>query len=175
MKAGMAADPGQSSRSKPVMERVVASLLGWISEIREAAKNLLPLRYPAPTESRAESVIAEARAAEADTESTDAKLTTPKSFTTAPTADANVGPIAANGICQTVPDQQEVERRRELVRMLFNDFWNGAYNKPVAFAQRLDEAEDYLNARLAAHGEFWRLDADTRAILGLPPRSSSPD
>jgi hypothetical protein len=59
--------------------------------------------------------------------------------------------------------------------MLFNDFWNGAYNKPVAFAQRLDEAEDYLNARLAAHGEFWRLDADTRAILGLPPRSSSPD
>jgi hypothetical protein len=28
---------------------------------------------------------------------------------------------------------------------------------------------------LAAHGEFWRLDADTRAILGLPPRSSSPD
>jgi hypothetical protein len=171
MKAGMAADPGQSSRSKPVMERVVASLLGWISEIREAAKNLLPLRYPAPTESCAESVIAEARAAEADTESTDAKLTTPKSFTTAPTADANVGPIAANGI----PDQQEVERRRELVRMLFNDFWNGAYNKPVAFAQRLDEAEDYLNARLAAHGEFWRLDADTRAILGLPPRSSSPD
>jgi hypothetical protein len=171
MKAGMAADPGQSSRSKPVMERVVASLLGWISEIREAAKNLLPLRHPAPTESRAESVIAEARAAEADTESTDAKLTTPKSFTTAPTADANVGPIAANGI----PDQQEVERRRELVRMLFNDFWNGAYNKPVAFAQRLDEAEDYLNARLAAHGEFWRLDADTRAILGLPPRSSSPD
>jgi hypothetical protein len=91
------------------------------------------------------------------------------------TADANVGQIAANGICQTVPDQQEVERRRELVRMLFNDFWNGAYNKPVAFAQRLDEAEDYLNARLAAHGEFWRLDADTRAILGLPPRSSSPD
>jgi hypothetical protein len=171
MKAGMAADPGQSSRSKPVMERVVASLLGWISEIRDAAKNLLPLRHPAPTESRAESVIAEARAAEADTESTDAKLTTPKSFTTAPTADANVGPIAANGI----PDQQEVERRRELVRMLFNDFWNGAYNKPVAFAQRLDEAEDYLNARLAAHGEFWRLDADTRAILGLPPRSSSPD
>jgi hypothetical protein len=99
-------------------------------------------------------VIAEARAAEAETDSTDAKLTTPKSFTTAPTADANVGPLAANGICQTVPDQQEIERRRELIRMLFNDFWNGAYNKPVAFAQRLDEAEDYLNARLAAHGEF---------------------
>src|SRR5437660_12754752 len=103
-------------RSKSVMERVVASVLGWISEIREAAKNFLPLRHPAPTESRTESVIAEARAAEAETDSTDAQLTTPKSFTTAPTADANVGQIAANGICQTVPDQQEVERRRELVR-----------------------------------------------------------
>jgi hypothetical protein len=149
--------------------------LGWISEIREAAKNLLRLRHPAPTESHAEGVIAEARAAEAETDSTDAKLTTPKSFTTAPTADASVGPIGASGICQTVPDQQEIERRRELIRMLFNDFWNGVYNKPAAFAQRFDEAEDYLNARLEADGESWRLDANTRAILGLPPRSSSPD
>jgi hypothetical protein len=153
MKAGMAADPGQSSRSKPVIEGVVPNALRWIGEIREAAKNFLRLRHPAPTESRAESVTAEARPAQAETDSTDAKLTTPKSFTTAPTADANVGPIAARGICQTVPDQQEVERRRELIRMLFNDFWNGVYNKPAAFAQRFDEAEDYLNARLEAHGE----------------------
>jgi len=39
--------------------------------------------------------------------------------------------------------------------------------------ERLDEAEDYLNERLAASGEFWRLDTKTRVMLGLPPRSNS--
>lgn len=176
MKAGTAADPGQSSRSKPViMAGVIASVLGWIIEIREAAKYLLPGRHAPSAENCAECVIAEAGTAQAVTDSTGAKLTATKSFTAAPTADVNVGPIAANGICQTVPDQQEIERRRDLVRMLFNDFWSGADNKPAAFVQRLDQAEDYLNARLAAHGELWRLDANTRAILGLPPRSSSAD
>jgi len=38
--------------------------------------------------------------------------------------------------------------------MLFNDFWNGTSEKPVAFVDRLDQAEDYLNERLAASGEF---------------------
>jgi hypothetical protein len=47
--------------------------------------------------------------------------------------------------------------------------------KPSAFVERLDQAEDYLNERLAASGEVWRLDATTRAMLGLPPRSSSLD
>jgi hypothetical protein len=96
-----------------------------------------------------------------------------ESFTIASKDDVNVGPVAASGISQTFPDQQEIERRRVLVRVLFNDFWNRAHNKPAAFAERLDQAEDYLNARLAAHGELWRLDANTRPILGLPPRSSS--
>jgi hypothetical protein len=85
-----------------------------------------------------------------------------------------VDPIEIEGVSQTVPDQQEIERRRNLVRTLFNDFWSGADNKPAAFLERLDQAEDYLNARLAANREFWRLDANTRAMLGLPPRSSSP-
>jgi murein L,D-transpeptidase YcbB/YkuD len=56
-------------------------------------------------------------------------------------------------------DQEEIQRRRNLVRTLFNDFWNGAYEKPVAFVDRLAQAEDYLNECLAASGEFWRLDA----------------
>ena len=172
----MAASQGQSCRSKLVaMPRVVTSVLGWISEIREAAKNLFSPKHPSLIENRAESVIAEARGAEGGTGSTEAKSTAAGSFTTAPTADLNVGPIASSGISQTVPDQEEVERRRTLVRALFNDFWNGADNKPAAFAQRLDQAEDYLNARLAGRGEFWRLDPNTRAMLGLPPRSSSAD
>jgi hypothetical protein len=66
-------------------------------------------------------------------------------------------------------------RKSSAERTLFNDFWNGTANKPATFAKRLDQAEDYLNARLTAHGELWQLDADTRARLGLPPRSSSLD
>jgi hypothetical protein len=72
-----------------------------------------------------------------------------------------------------VPDQQEIERRRNVVRMFFNDFWHGASDKPAAFAERLDQAEDYLNERLAANRELWRVDAKTRRMLGLPPRANS--
>jgi hypothetical protein len=57
--------------------------------------------------------------------------------------------------------------------MWFNDYWNGAYEKPAAFGQRLDEAEDCLNERLTATGEFWRLDTHTRAMLGLPLRQAN--
>jgi hypothetical protein len=61
------------------------------------------------------------------------------------------------------------------VRILFNDFRSGAYEKPAAFVERLDQAEDYVNERLAASGEFWQLDANTRVMLGLPPRANSPN
>lgn len=62
-----------------------------------------------------------------------------------------------------------------MVRTLFNDFWSGAYEKPAAFVERLDQAEDYVNDRLVKTGEFWQLDAKTRVTLGLPPRSHLPD
>jgi hypothetical protein len=55
---------------------------------------------------------------------------------------------------------------------LFNDFWSGTHDKLAAFVKRLDQTEDYLNERLTANGEVWRLDAKTRIMLGLPPRSS---
>jgi len=58
---------------------------------------------------------------------------------------------------------------------LFNDFWSDTHDKPATFVERLDQAEEYVNERLAADNEFWRLDANTRAILGLPPRLRSPD
>jgi hypothetical protein len=72
-------------------------------------------------------------------------------------------------------DQEGIQRRRNLVRALFNDFWSDTRDKPATFVERLDQAEDYVNERLAADNEFWRLDANTRAILGLPPRLRSPD
>ena len=71
------------------------------------------------------------------------------------------------------PDQQEIQRRRELVRVLFNDFWTGRDDKPATFADRLDQAEIYLNDRLTACGEYWQLDAKTRKLLGLPARRST--
>jgi hypothetical protein len=61
------------------------------------------------------------------------------------------------------PNKQEIERRREIVRQFFNDFWVGT------FAERLNRAEGHINERLAARGETWQLDAASRKQLGLPP------
>jgi len=67
----------------------------------------------------------------------------------------DVGPGAAiNPVADTALEQQEIERRRNLVRNFLNDFWSGVYEKRASFAERLDRAEDYLNERLAANGEF---------------------
>ncbi len=91
----------------------------------------------------------------------------------ATTVEVNVGPAHPGTLSQTLPDAEEIERRRSLVRTLFNEYWNEAYDRPAKFVERLDQAEDYLNARLAAHGELWRLDANARALLGLPVRSNA--
>jgi len=67
------------------------------------------------------------------------------------------------------PNEQEIERRREIVRQFFNDFWLSAEDKPGTFAERLNRAEGHINERLAARGETWQLDAASRKQLGLPP------
>src|SRR5215831_11821232 len=72
------------------------------------------------------------------------------------------------------PNKQEIERRREIVRQFFNDFWTSTDDKPRTFAERLNRAEDHINERLAACGERWQLDATTRKQLGLPPRCEGP-
>jgi hypothetical protein len=66
---------------------------------------------------------------------------------------------------------QELGRRREIVRHFFNDFWSSTDEKPGTFAERLNQAEDYINERLSACGEEWLLDSATRKQLGLPPQS----
>ena len=58
-------------------------------------------------------------------------------------------------------NQQEIERRREIVRLFFNDFWMSTDDKPRTFAERLNRAEDHINEQLAARGETWQLDAAT--------------
>src|SRR5262249_12740477 len=42
-------------------------------------------------------------------------------------------------------NQQEIARRREIVRQFFNDFWVSADDKPSTFAERLNRAEDHIN------------------------------
>jgi hypothetical protein len=162
MKTRISAELEQSSRSKPLTtEVVVANILRWLAEIRAAArrltKHVLRLRHPASAE----------RLVETNDVAAGAVATTPVS------TEVDVGPGAAiNPVAETALDQQEIERRRNLVRMLFNDFWSGAHDKPAAFVERLDQAEDYVNDRLAASREIWQLDAKTRVMLGLPPKKS---
>ena len=67
------------------------------------------------------------------------------------------------------PSQEEIDRRRGIVRAFFNDYWSSIDDKPSSFAERLDRAEEYINERVAAGGESWRLGAATRKQLGLPP------
>jgi len=71
--------------------------------------------------------------------------------------------------CEASPNQQEIERRREIVRQFFNDFWRSTDDKPGTFAERLNRAEGHINEQLAARGETWQLDVVTRKQLGLPP------
>jgi hypothetical protein len=165
METRISAELEQSSRSKPLTtEAVVANILRWFAEICAAArrltKHVLRLRHPASAE----------RLVESGDEAAGAVATTPVS------TDVDVGPGAAiNPVADTALEQQEIERRRNLVRNLFNDFWSGVYEKPAAFVERLNQAEDYVNERLAASGEFWQLDAKTRVMLDLPPRANSPN
>ena len=75
-----------------------------------------------------------------------------------------------NITCEASPNpQEEIERRREIVRQFFNDFWMSTDDKPRTFAERLNRAEDHINEQLAAREEGWQLDAATRKQLGLPP------
>ena len=133
-------------------------LLRWIAGIRAAFKrpveySLEPTRPPTEVanETSAESAVAEDQA---------------------PAVAEFVQATQLSVVSTNSPDQPEIQRRRELVRALFNDFWNGSDDKPVTFFDRLNEAETYLNERLTARGEPWQLDANTRKLLGLPPRAN---
>jgi hypothetical protein len=150
----------------------------WFAQIAAAVVKsttyFLPASHPESDGERAQSALEEAGAIAAASENVVAKLTTTKSFTVTVRAGLKVDTdTAIDKAAATVLDQDEIRRRRDLVRMLFNDFWSGAHDKPAAFVERLDQAEDYVNERLSACGEFWQLDAATRLMLGLPTKSSA--
>jgi len=154
--------------------------LRWLAEVVAAV--IQPIGYfsrlthPASSdvtaERRAEGVVD--HAVVTATADAIARPTTVKSFTAPVTTDVMVDPDV-NRAAHIVLDDQEIQRRRDLVRAFFNDFWSGSDDKPAAFVDRLDQAESYVNERLTAGGEFWRLDSKTRVMLGLPPRVNSAD
>jgi hypothetical protein len=153
-------------------------VLRWIARIGAAVINptefFLRTKYPPSHEKGVESALEEAGAIVAATESVVANVKTTKSSTVPVTAGVRIdGDAQIDSAASAVLDQEEIHRRRDLVRLLFNDFWSGAYEKPASFVDRLDQAEDYVNDRLAETGEFWQLNAKTRLTLGLPPRSHS--
>ena len=148
----MTVEIGQSGKSKRVITGVVTTVLRSLVDIG-AAIAFFRARSPASVGTRSESAAVE----------TERVATTQIPDDAEGEADAD-----ADGELS----QQEIERRRSLVRAWFNNFWRGTQDKPAGFVARLDQAEDYLNERLKAHGEVWQLDARTRLRLGLPPRSS---
>jgi hypothetical protein len=166
LESRMLTDSADSTRPKSDTSTDIGEKVSrWFAQICAAV--IKPTKYFLQTKDKkpAESSLEPGRAIDAATESFVANLTTTKSFTVPITATVNVDIDArVDSAASTVLDQEEIQRRRDLVRTLFNDFW----------MERLDQAEDYLNERLAANGELWRLDANTRATLGLPRRSSSP-
>ena len=143
------------NRAEKLVRGFLANILGPLTQVFATAKYFVGSRHPRLVEGQCNGASVETGAA----------------ASMPPAADMSVD--AGSEIDAALPDQQEIERRRNLVRTLFNDFWSGVSDKPAAFVERLDEAEDYLNERLAANCEFWRVDAKTRVMLGLPPRSNS--
>jgi hypothetical protein len=163
------------------MRSMEENIRRWLTGIGAAFKN--PTEYfsrprraasDIAAETRGESAAEKAGADATATESAVATPTTAATFTTPVTADGKIGQdVQVSCVVPIRPDQQEIQRRLELVRAMFNDFWSGCDDKPAAFVDRLDQAEPYLNERLTACGEFWQLDATTRKMLSLPLRSNS--
>jgi hypothetical protein len=163
------------------MSGTVENILRWFAGIGAAFKKPTEhfSRPRRPTsdiaaEIRAESGAEEPRPVSATTEGGVETASTTATFTISVAADdAKIGQDAqVNRVAAIPPDEREIQRRRELVRALFNEFWSGRDDKPAAFVDRLDQAEACLNEQLTACGEFWQLDANTRKTLSLPLRSN---
>ena len=153
----MTVEIAQSGKPKRVTTGVVTTVVRSLVDIGAAIKAFFRASSPASVGTRSETAPVE----------TERVATTQIPDDAEGEADAEISSIADGEL-----SQQEIERRRSLVRAWFNDFWRGTQDKPAGFVARLDQAEDYLNERLKAHGEVWQLDARTRLRLGLPPRSS---
>ena len=176
MKPRMPSELAQSRTKAVTTGGVVSKILKLLAAIGAAANYFVRPRHPPSAEGPAEGTALSA--GDVSTGSVAAHVHVEPDPEIKPITNAEIKPITDADIkpyTDSVPEAQEIERRRNVIRMLFNDFWSGVHDKPAAFVDRLDLAEDYLNERLAASGELWRLDAKTRGMLGLPRRSNTTD
>jgi hypothetical protein len=171
---------------------VHVKLLGWIKSAVEFVKTPAPPRKdepppPAPPASDSHTAPEDAGAGVVDavhTEDINAvdvrelEIRPETPIDVAPQSEISVEPDRAASAepespavveSDSAPSQEEIDRRRGMVRAFFNDYWSSADDKPASFAERLDRAENYINERVAACGEAWRLSPTTRKQLGLPP------
>ena len=168
----------QSIRPKPTARNAVENILRhFVAAVAKVTNYFSRSRHRASDEKRPESAAKKAGTIATTTE----VATTTVNATANPTiTESFIDPIIADvkvdagaqieSAASPVLDPEEIQRRRNLMRTLFNDFWTGSHEKPAAFVDRLDQAENYVNERLGASGEFWQLDAKTRLMLGLPSR-----
>jgi hypothetical protein len=176
MKARMPSELAQSRTKVVTIGGMVSKILKLLAAIGAVANHFARPRHPSSAQGPAAGAALGVSVATDVSVEPDPQIIPITDAEIKPNTDADVNRIAdgqINPITDTVPEQQEIERRRNVIRSLFNDFWIGIHDKPAAFVDRLDQAEDYVNERLAASGEFWRLDDKSRRMLGLPRRSGT--
>jgi len=125
--------PAQSSKPKLGTTRgLVETILRWFREIW--SKYFLQQKRPVSvltTERRAESVAEQAGSIATATENVAAEPKTAKSFAEPVTADVKVSSDAKiSPIAHIVPDQQEIQRRRDLVRLCLTTSGVGPTTSP---------------------------------------------
>jgi hypothetical protein len=180
MKARLSDDLAQSDGPKADNSRRVArNLLRSLAEIGATVIGYFWRQNGAAevaAENSAENALGKAGLVPTVSEDAAVNPSLTKSYSAPVTADVIIGAEAQiNRVAHTAPDDREINRRRDLVRTLFNDFWTESFDKPAAFVDRLAQAEPYINERLTAFGEFWQLDAETRTTLGLPSTKNRAD
>src|SRR5438045_1247504 len=109
-------------RSQEMSEKGVRWFAGLGAAVIKTIKYFLRTRYP--DEDRAQSALEEAGSIAAATEKA------VKSFAAPVTAGVKGADTSIDSAASPVIDLEEIQRRRDLVRTMFNDFWSGAYEKP---------------------------------------------
>ena len=145
--------------------------VGWIAQAFKLFDALInPRRFPQPdgpvATASCEGLAPEARIDNPAASRPPVELV-PEADALAPYDEPKVETSPAEQI-ERAPVQRDDESRRELIRQLFNEYWNGIEEKPPTFAERLEIAERYINEQVASRDVGWRLDAITRKQLGLP-------
>jgi hypothetical protein len=143
-------------------------LLGWIKSAIEFIKMPASPR-PAESQPGAPGAI-DSRTVPQDATPDGIEILPEGPVSAEPASQIRAEPETRIGVeSESAPNEQEIDRRRGIVREFFNDYWSSIEDKPTSFAERLDRAEGYINERVAAGGEAWRLGPATRKQLGLPP------